>query len=295
MRKSGERVFIAAFLAPAVILYAAFLVWPLIQAFQFSLYRWRGVSVKRTFVGFQNFIDLFHDKVFHKALFNNLELLVLGGLAVLVISVAVAHGVHGPSRMSRTIRGVMLFPQILSLVVVAVLWQNIFDPQLGLLNGGLKALGLERFTRAWLGDPKTAFGAVVVAFVWYAAGFFIMLFAAGLRAIPADVIEASELDGAFGMKRFWSVTWPMLWSVKRVAVVYLTITVMNVFVLVYLMTKGGPDRASEVMLTYLYETAFTDYQFGYATAIAVANFLVVMILSVLILLVFRRNPEVSRS
>ena len=295
MKKSGERLFVAAFLAPAVLIYCVFLVWPLIQAFQFSFYRWRGVSVRSTFIGLKNFTDLFADQVFRKSLFNNLELLVVGGLVVLILSVAVAHALHGTTRLSRTIRGVVLFPQILSLVVVAVLWQNIFDPQLGLINGGLKSLGLDRFSRTWLGDPRTAFGSVGIAFVWYAAGFYVMLFAAGLRSIPADVVEASELDGATGLTRFWRVTWPMLWSVKRVAVVYLTITVMNVFVLVYLMTRGGPDRASEVMLTYLYENAFTNYQFGYATAVAVANFVVVMVLSVLILLVFRRNPEVSRT
>jgi ABC-type sugar transport system permease subunit len=122
-----------------------------------------------------------------------------------------------------------------------------------------------------------------------------MLFSAGLRAIPEEVTEAAELDGARGMKRFLQVTWPMLWSIKRVAIVHLTITVMNVFVLVYIMTNGGPDRATEMLLTYLYQNAFTDSDYGYATAIAVANFGLVMILSVLILLAYRRNPEASRA
>jgi N-acetylglucosamine transport system permease protein len=295
MRRPGERLFIAGFLAPAVLLYAAFVVWPLLQAFQFSLYRWRGVSDQRTFVGLKNFTDLAADLVFRKAVFNNLEMLVVAGIAVIVLAVAIAHALQGSGRLAKLTRGVVLFPQVISLVVVAVLWQNILDPQLGLVNGGLKALGLDRFSRTWLGDPKTAFGSVGVAFVWYALGFYVMLFAAGLKAIPADVIEASELDGATGFRRFRAITWPMLWSIKRVAVVYLTISVMNVFALVFLMTKGGPDRASEVMLTYLYENAFTDYQFGYATAIAVANFAVVMILSVVILMAYRRNPEVSRA
>jgi ABC-type sugar transport system permease subunit len=121
-----------------------------------------------------------------------------------------------------------------------------------------------------------------------------MLFSAGLRALPAEVVEACALDGATGMTRFWRVTWPMLWSVKRVAIVNITITVMNIFALIYLMTQGGPDRATEVMLTYLYQTAFVNSQFGYATAIAVANFVIIMILSVAILFFTRRNPEVSR-
>jgi N-acetylglucosamine transport system permease protein len=295
MRKSAERRFVIAFLTPAVLLYAVFLIWPLIQAFQFSMYRWRGVSSRRTFVGLGNFVKLAADDAFHKALTNNLELLVIGGLAIMVVSVAVAHGLQSQSRISRTLRGLVLIPQILSLVIVAILWMFLFNPQFGLLTSGMKALGLERYVHTWLGDPHTALPSVGTAFAWYAVGFYIMLFAAGLRSIPAEVIEASELDGAVGLRRFWRVTWPMLWSIKRIAVVHLTITVMNVFVLVFLMTNGGPDRATEVMLTYLYQNAFTNYEFGYATAVAVANFVVVMILSVLILFLFRRNPEVSKA
>lgn len=295
MRRKGERLFIVAFLAPAVLIYAVFLIWPLLQAFGFSLYRWRGVSARRTFVGLGNFSDLAGDTAFRKAILNNLELLVVGGLVVLVLAITVAHALQGTNRLSRNLRGLVLVPQILSLVVVAILWQNLFDPQVGLVNAILKALHLQRFIHGWLGEPGTALGCVGVAFVWYAVGFYVMLFSAALRNIPAEVVEASELDGAMGLRRFFSVTWPMLWSVKRVAVVHLTILVMNVFVLVLLMTRGGPDRASEVMLTYLYENAFTDFQFGYATAIAVVNFIVVMILSGLILFAFRRNPEVSKA
>jgi N-acetylglucosamine transport system permease protein len=295
MRRQGERLFIVSFLAPAVIIYTVFLVWPLLQAFVISLYRWRGVSAHRTFVGFGNFTDLAADTAFRKALTNNLELLVVGGLIVLVLAIAVAHGLQGTNRLSRNLRGLVLVPQILSLVVVAILWQNLFDPQVGLVNAGLKAIHEDRFIHAWLGEPGTALTCVGIAFAWYAVGFYVMLFSAALRNIPAEVVEASELDGAYGLRRFFSVTWPMLWSVKRVAVVHLTILVMNVFVLVLLMTRGGPDRASEVMLTYLYENAFTDFQFGYATAIAVVNFIVVMILSAAILFIFRRNPEVSKA
>jgi len=192
------------------------------------------------------------------------------------------------------LRGIVLVPQMLSLAVVAILWQFIFSPDIGLLTSGMHALHLDKYVHTWLGESKTALGAVGIAFVWWAAGFYVMLFSAALRGIPEEVKEAAELDGAIGLKRFWRVTWPMLWSIKRVCVVHLTITVMNVFVLVYLMTNGGPDRASETMLTYLYENAFKNFEFGYATAIAVVNFVVVMGLSGLILFMFRRNPEASR-
>lgn len=293
--KRGEGRFIVTFLAPAVIIYAVFVIWPLLQSFMYALYKWHGVSAHKRFLGLKNFTDLMGDTAFHKALQNNLVLLAVGGFFTMVIAVTVAHGVQGKGFLSRSLRGLVLVPQMLSLVVVAILWMFIFNPQFGLVTTGLNAIGLGKYVKTWLGDPQTAFGSVGVAFVWYAAGFYIMLFAAGIRSIPQEVVEASELDGASGMRRFWKVTWPMLWSIKRVAVVHLTITVMNVFVLVYLMTQGGPDRATEVLLTYLYQSAFTNYEFGYATALAVINFAVVMVLSALILFAFRRNPELSRT
>ncbi|RYG47597.1 sugar ABC transporter permease, partial [bacterium] len=125
-------------------------------------------------------------------------------------------------------------------------------------------------------------------------GFYIMLFEAGLKQVPEEVNEAAALDGSLGWHRFRNVTWPLLWSVKRVAVIYLVINSMNVFALVFLMTRGGPDHASEVMLTHLYEQAFVNSSFGYATAVAIGNSFVVMALTLLILFVFRRNPVEGR-
>jgi N-acetylglucosamine transport system permease protein len=293
--RRGKGWFIVKFLAPAVLLYGLFVVWPLLQAFRISFYRWHGISAKKTFVGITNYKNLVGDPVFHKAVANNLYLLVIGGLVTLAVSVLIAHALQAQNRMSKALRSFILVPQMLSLVVVAILWMSIYNPSYGLITTGMNAVGLGKFVHTWLGESKTALPAVGISFIWYAAGFYIMLFSAGLRAIPEEVTEAAELDGARGMKRFLQVTWPMLWSIKRVAIVHLTITVMNVFVLVYIMTNGGPDRATEMLLTYLYQNAFTDSDYGYATAIAVANFGLVMILSVLILLAYRRNPEASRA
>ncbi|MCW5943019.1 MAG: sugar ABC transporter permease [Fimbriimonadaceae bacterium] len=293
MKGRGRVAFIVSFLAPAAIVYAGLVLVPLIRAFEFSMFRWRGVSNKRTFIGDENFRNLFQDRAFATALTNNLMLLVGCGVAVVALALLVAHGVRGEGRLRKILRSIYLFPQVVSVVVVAVMWQFIFNPH-GLFNAGLRAVNLSKWTHTWLGESAWALPAVGVAFVWYALGFYIMLFAAGLEGIPHEVNEAAELDGSKGWHRFWRVTWPLLWSVKRVAVTYLTINVMNTFAIVYLMTRGGPDRKSEVMLTYLYEQAFVNSQFGYATALATGNFLVVMVLSLAILFVFRRNPVEAR-
>lgn len=296
MRRSRSRGrFIVGFLAPAVLLYALFVVLPLIQAFALSLYRWRGVSAKRTFVGVENFDRLWGDSVFWQALRNNLWVLVVGGIALISVGVAIAVAMKGSGRIGKVLRGVYLFPQVISLVVVAILWQFLYNPSFGLVDTGLKRIGLPTPEKGWLGDSNLALPAVTVAFLWYALGFYIMLFAAGIQQIPEEVDEAAELDGAFGWRKFWGVTWPMLWSVKRVAATYVVINVMNIFALVYLMTAGGPDRKTEVLLTYLYEQAFKNTQYGYATAIAVANFIVAMGLAGILAFIFRKNPEGARS
>lgn len=295
MNRRGKGIFIISFLAPAVLVYAGLVIYPLIQAFRFSAYRWSGLSNRKTFIGMRNFVDLSKDDVFWKAVRNNLVLFFVGGLIILGLAVAVAHGLQGTGRVSKTLRSVVLFPQMISLVAVATLWMFIFNPRFGILTSFLNGVGLNGWVHTWLGESKTAFGSVGIAFGWYAIGFYIMLFAAGLKAIPSDIREAAELDGAVGMRRFWSVTWPMLWSVKRIAVVHYAITVVNVFALVILMTRGGPDRATEVMLTYLYERGFDDSKFGYATAIAVANFVIVMLLALGILIAFRRDPADRRT
>ncbi len=294
MQKRGRTIFIISFLAPAVLIYVGLVVWPLLQAIQFSTYRWRGLSMRKTSVGGENFQKLFHDNIFWQSLAHNLWIFVVCGAVIIAAAVLIAHLMRGNSRSQRLLRSVYLFPQIVSMVIVAVMWQFILNPQ-GLLNSGLRAVGLESWTHTWLGESDWALRGVGAAFIWFALGFYIMLFAAGLEGIPAEINEAAELDGSRGWHRFRQVTWPLLWSVKRVAITYLLINVMNIFALVFLMTRGGPDEKSEVMLTYLYQKGFTSSQFGYATAIAVLNFVVVMAISLVILFIYRRNPTERRA
>lgn len=295
MRKQGRTRFIVSFLAPAVLLYSVFVVWPLASAFWLSLHQWRGVSKNTTFIGAQNYLELGQDSVFWQSLRNNGWLLLFVGAIVLVLGVSLAHAMNASGRIARFLRGVYLFPQVISLVVVAILWTFLLNPSFGIVDPLLRGVGFDPPKEGWLGSPTMALPAVGAAFLWYVLGFYIMLFSAGLRNIPEEISEAASLDGAQGLRKFFSVTWPLLWSVKRVAVIYIVINVMNVFALVYLMTQGGPDRKTEVMLTYLYEQAFKNSKFGYAAALAVVSFVVAMLLSSLVMLWYRKNPEAVRA
>lgn len=295
MRGRARGLFVTGFLLPATVLYVLFVVLPVVQAFVFSLYRWRGISTNRIFVGLENFRQLFADPIVWMAIRHNLLLFVGTSVVILSLAIALAHAIGHDTGTARFLRSVYLFPQVISLVVVAILWMFILNPSFGILNAALKAVGLERWAIAWLGEKSTALASIGVAHVWHALGFYTMLFAAALRTIPPDVMEAATLDGAMGLTRLRYVTLPMLWAVLRIALVYMAIGTMNIFSLVFLMTQGGPDRATEVMLTYLYEQAFKHSEFGYATALAVVNFVLVMALSGAILALLRHNPQEGKA
>jgi len=298
MKNRGRTAFIVTYLAPAVLLYGVFVILPVLQAVGYSLFKWSGLSSKKTYVGFDNFKQLFHDDVFWQALLHNAWIFLFGGSAILIVAIAVAHGMQGESRATKALRSVYLFPNIMSLVVVAILWEFVYDPHIGLLTSVMKLFGGGATHRSGaagidtsiLGSPTQALPAVIVTFVWFAVGFYIMLFSAGIRQIPQEVAEASKLDGAEGLFRFRKITLPLLWSVGRIAVIYLVINTLNVFALVFLMTQGGPDRKTEVMLTYLYEQAFVNSDYGAATALAIANFVIVMAVSGIVLRLTRKDP-----
>jgi N-acetylglucosamine transport system permease protein len=290
MKNRARTAFIISYLAPAVLIYAVFVIWPVIQAFGFSFFKWSGLSQDKKFVGLDNFKTLLHDNIFWLSLLHNATIFVIGGSVILALGLAVAHSMQGEGKLQKALRSVYLFPNVMSLVVVAILWQFLFNPRMGLLNALIQLFKKQEHRIDILGTPTTALGGIIVTFVWFAAGFYIMLFSAGIRQIPEEVVEASKLDGAEGMVRFRKITLPLLWSVGRISLVYLVINTLNVFALVFLMTTGGPDRKTEVMLTYLYEQAFVNSDYGAATALAVANFVIVMLVSGIILRITRKDP-----
>jgi N-acetylglucosamine transport system permease protein len=274
---------IIPFLAPALLLYAVFVLWPYAQAIYISLTQWTGVSANRTFIGLGNYEKLISDPHFRTALTHNIQLLVLLpivtlGLALLFATLFTQGG--QAVRGAQFYRVVFFFPQVMSVVIIGVLWQYIYNPIMGVLNATLNAVGLGGLTRAWLGDPKTALWAVAAVVVWQAVGFYMVLFIAGMQSIPVSFYEAARLDGATRWNSFWDITLPLLWDNFRVALVYIGIACLDLFTIVAVMTEGRPNRASDVVARYMYEVAFTNSQFGYASAIGVALLIMTLILSV---------------
>jgi N-acetylglucosamine transport system permease protein len=297
--RQGKRLFILTFLVPPLALYGVFVISPYLQAFQISLTDWRGLSPGYRFIGLANFGRLLHDHYVWNALKDNAILLAALPVATIALGLFFASmlnvggrrggaGVRGV-RGSAVYRIVYFFPQVLSVAVIGVLWREMYAPNSGVVNGVLRAIGLDSLARPWLGDPSFAFWCVLVVLVWSNVGFYVVLFSAGMQAIPRDIYEAALLDGASRLTTVLRITVPLLWDTIQVSWVYLAILALDGFAVVQIITNGGPGFSSDVVGLRLYSTAFGDYQFGYVSAIGVAMFFLTLSVAVLALRLSRRE------
>jgi N-acetylglucosamine transport system permease protein len=296
--RHGKYPLIISFLVPPLALYGVFVLSPYLQAFQISTTDWLGYSAQADPVGLANFRTLLHDGYVWNALTNNAILLALVPVLTIALGLFFATmltmggrkgsaGVSGV-RGTAVYRLVYFFPQVLSVVIIALLWKEIYHPNTGLLNGALRAIGLPAPT--WLGDPRTAFWCVLAVMVWSNVGFYVVLFGAAMQAIPRDIYEAVMLDGASRAVMLRRITIPLLWDTVQVAWIYLAIAALDGFILVQLMTTGGPNFSSDVIGLRMYDTAFgSETKFGYASAIGVVMFFLTLSVAVLALRAARRD------
>jgi ABC-type sugar transport system permease subunit len=275
--------FVAVLLTPGLLLYCLLVLWPMEQSFWVALHRWRGVSGSMAFVGLENFARIVRDDRFALALGHNLLFLLMAGISLLVLSLFFANALAQRLKGGEFFRALFLFPNVVSMVAVSTLWMFLYNPNWGLVNALLRGLGLKGLAMTWLADPRTVLPAVTVTYVWYALGFYVLLFRAGIQNIAGEIQEAATIDGATAGQRFRCVTLPLLNPIVRLAVIYLVINSMNLFALVWIMAPpSGTGGATEVVLTYLYQKGFVEQQFGYSTAVGATNFLVVMVITLVI-------------
>ncbi|WP_414482348.1 carbohydrate ABC transporter permease [Limnochorda sp.] len=268
-----------AFLLPALAVYLTFVVGPILVSMYYSLFDWSGVSPRATYVGLQNFARLMGDRVFWKAVGNNLELMLLSILTQMPFALALALLITKGLRGMRFFRTAYFVPHMVPTVAIGILWIYIYDPTMGLLNNLLGELGLWRWQRGWLGEEATALYAVVGTMAWQFIPFYMILFQAALVGIPQELYEAASIDGATGTKAFRYITLPLLKGTIRTAVVLSLVGSLKYFDLIYIMTMGGPNHASELMATYMFKTAFNQFRMGYGSAVAVMSFLIAFVVS----------------
>lgn len=277
-KKKGRSRFIFCCLAPAVILFAIFMLIPTIDVFRMSLYKWGGYTAEKTFVGLDNFKILLQSDKFYQAFQNSVLLIVIVtivtfGMAIIFAAILTREKLKGQTFF----RVVFYIPNILSVVVISAIFSAIYDPNQGLLNSFLNLFrgqnGVDN-PILWLGSQDLVIYSIIIAMVWQAIGYYMVMYMASMANIPDSLYESASLEGAGRIKQFFSITLPLIWTNIRTTLTFFVISTINMsFLMVKAMTNGGPDGASNVFLSYMYQEAYTNSSYGYGMAIGVAVFL----------------------
>lgn len=257
------------FLLPALLIFAFAVLLPVGMTAGYSLTEWNGYG-EQLFVGLGNYLELLGDQLFGRS-FLHITLYILATLVLEVLLGLMLAGLV-TARRGRGVwfRTAVFTPVLLPMVVVAVLWSFIYNPDFGLINATLRALGLDDLTRLWLGDPSTALLAICLVSGWVFAGFYMTIFVAALTQVPQEVVEAAKLDGAGEWQIFWRVKVPMIRGSIEVAILLCVTGGFQGFDLFYVLTNGGPYYSTEIPTTYMVRTVFHNGEVGYGSAMAVA-------------------------
>jgi len=269
------------FLAPALIWYLIFLVYPMYQSLVISFMDWDGLSANIEFVGLENYrMIFFADDTARLALRNNI-LWTIGTLLIpttigLLLAVALDRSLRG-----RTVfRAIFYGPAVLPLVAVGMIWAWMYNPQFGFINVFFREIGLDQFARGWLSLYETALPATFLTAVWGGIGFPMVLYLAALQAIPAEQYEAAKMDGANGRQLFWKITLPWLREANVIVFSLAVINSFKTFDLIYTMTYGGPGRSTQVLGTWMYFHSFQYYNAGYGAAIAWVIAIITLVMAI---------------
>nr|MBI2904381.1 sugar ABC transporter permease [Chloroflexota bacterium] len=283
------------FILPGMLFFLVFLLYPLVEAFRISLYDWKIMpGAVSTFVGLDNYLRAFKDDVFWIALRNTVLYTVVTVPAQMVLAMLVAVLVDALPSGKVLYRTLYYIPVITSWVVVSLLFRYLFDPsEAGLINYFLMhSLHLIAQPIPWLREPGPAMVAIITLGVWKGIGWSMIIFLAALQTIPADLHEASQIDGAGPVQRFFSITLPLMRPTVVFVLIMLVIGGFNIFLSVYLMTGGNPLHRTETILTYMYNQAFNFLEFGYGAALSYLLAIIIFVISFVQIKFLRRPIEV---
>jgi raffinose/stachyose/melibiose transport system permease protein len=274
-------------------LYGFVVVWPSLQGAAFSLTDWDGLSPTKSFIGLDNFRALIDERVSRGAVRQTIIIAISVTIIQNGFGLLLALGVNSQIRSRNLLRVLLFAPAVITPVITAFLWRHLLAPT-GAINNVLGALGLSGLQRDWLGDPDFAIWAIVGVVVWQFAGLSMVIFLAGLQSIPRDVYEASAIDGAGPINRFWHIIRPMLAPAITINLVLSIIGGLKLFDQVWVMTGGGPGRATETLSTLLYKEAFQFGAFGYSIALALVLTAFVAAFASVQYIFLRRQEESAR-
>lgn len=276
---------------PALVLLLVFVYYPIIENLRLSLFSWNAFSVGPTFVGLDNYRTAMGDPIFWRALRNNTLFAVVSLICQVGISLVLAavleEFVH--QRLRGILRTIYFIPAVISITVAGILFSFIYNPEIGLVNRLLGAVGLEGWQHSWLGEPGTAMGSIIAMSQWQSIGYTTILFVVAIQRVPREFHEAAKVDGAGPVRRFFSVTVPMVREMTTLVIILTVSGAFLVFNEVMVMTAGGPSNSSQVLGTWLYRNAFLNDDMGYASAIATVIFLITLTIGAVQVYVSRRR------
>ncbi|MFC5652274.1 carbohydrate ABC transporter permease [Paenibacillus solisilvae] len=279
-KTSSQRLlFLAVFIWPTFILFCLVTLYPMAKGIYTSLFEWTGSSSSMKFIGLDNYAQMWRDKIILQAIWHDYFLVFWKVLLIMALATLFAVGLtRFRFRENGFYRALFFFPNVISVVVIGVLWRFIYNPNLGFLNSFLSWFTGKQVETAWLGDSHLALWALLLPSVWAGIGFYMLLLIAGILNISSSIFESARIDGAGEWRQFWSLTLPLVWEQIKVSTLNIVMTTLNgSFIIVMLMTEGGPDNATQVMGSYLYQMGFRQYQMGYASSIGV----LILVLSLL--------------
>jgi len=279
------------FLAVPLIFYLGIRYYPTINAFRISFTEWNIVSADKKFIGFENFIRLFQDPIFYKTLGNTFEYLLYGLPIGLLLSFTLAYNINKVGKLEGLFKAVYFIPYITSLVAVSWVWRWLYQKApIGVINSILIKLGLPQ--QGFLNDPNQALEAILAPTIWAYIGFQLVIFLAGIKGIPFQYYESAKIDGANNRQLLRYITLPLLKPTLVLLVVVGSIFYLRIFTQVYNMTyqgEGGPLNSTKPLVLYIYNTAFNRFEMGYASAMTMVLFFIILIISLIELKVVKSN------
>lgn len=270
--------FIALALLPALLLFLLFVIIPVFWSAYYGFFDWKGFGAAR-FVGFGNYSEILQDPIFWRALRNNLIVVASSIIGQVPVALVLALLLMKNSFFTRLIRSAVFMPMVLSTVVVGLIWGYIYHPQFGIANKVLEMIGLESWTRAWLSDPSVNMLAITIPINWSNIGPYMVIFIAALQNISPEIGDAAKIDGASGWRKLLYVTLPIIWGTVVVTLVLCISGSLKAFDHVIVMTGGGPAQSTELLATYMYNSTFDVYRYGYGSAVST----LIMIISALLI------------
>lgn len=287
-----KRLEIAFFVTPALALFLLFVIVPILTAVQMSVYRWNGFGPLVDFVGLRNYVSVLGNQVFVDSLVHNLVIIVGSILLQLPLGLAIALLLNRKMWGQGALRTIIFVPYVLAEVIAGVVWFQLLQPQYGVIDTVLDAIGVSGPAQGWLGDPEIALWTVLVVLTWKYLGLAVILFLAGLQGVPDELYEAAQLDGASWRQVQRTITLPLLGPTIRTWAFLSMIGSLQLFDMVWILTKGGPANATSTMATFLVNEGTNRQNYGIAGAASVVLFVIALVLAVLYQqLILRRDTK----